>query len=326
MTGSLTVTGSATFSSSVTANNFIASGGDNTFVLNAGIATTGWQQIAMTNTSGSTLLGVEGSAAGTLATGTTAYASILRNYTNTALQFATNNIVRATITSAGNVGIGTNSPLTKLDIRGTSASSDATLQIVGNGISTLLLGQNSRGGAIRGQGGSDELSFWTGGTGDTGAASSGTERMRITSAGVKFANGASSLNYYEEGTFTPVLAFGGNSVGITYSIQNGTYTRVGRIVNISFRIILTSRGSSTGAAQIKNLPFIAANITGNFGGFTLAFADSMSSFAQTLMFVGDTNSNDIQIRYINGSNYVNFTETNFPNNANFIITGTYQTS
>jgi len=86
-------------------------------------------------------------------------------------------------TYQGYVGIGTVTPYTKLDIRGTSASTDSTLQIVGNGVSTLLLGQNSRGGVIRGQGGSDELSFWTGGSGDTGAGSSGTERMRITACG-----------------------------------------------------------------------------------------------------------------------------------------------
>jgi len=92
----------------------------------------------------------------------------------------------------GNVGIGTATPLTKLDIRGTSATADSTLQIIGNGVSTLLLGQNSRGGVIRGQGGSNELSFWTGGVGDTGAASSGTERMRISSLGhLKISNSES---------------------------------------------------------------------------------------------------------------------------------------
>jgi len=87
------------------------------------------------------------------------------------------------ITGGGNVGIGISAPWTKVDIRGTSASADATLQIVGNGISTLLLGQNSDGGVIRGQGGNNVLSFWTGGSGDTGASSSGSERMRITSGG-----------------------------------------------------------------------------------------------------------------------------------------------
>lgn len=92
---------SASFSSSVTANNYVASGGNNTTVFNSASATTGWVQMAMNNTSGSSLFGVEGSTAGTLATGTLAYSSVLRNYTNTAFQIATNNTVRLTISGAG---------------------------------------------------------------------------------------------------------------------------------------------------------------------------------------------------------------------------------
>ena len=99
--GTSRYTGAATFSSSVTATNYIATGGNNTTVFNSTSATTGWVQMAMNNTSGSSLLGVEGSTAGTLATGTSAYASVLRNYTNTDFQIATNNTVRFTISGAG---------------------------------------------------------------------------------------------------------------------------------------------------------------------------------------------------------------------------------
>ena len=101
---------SATFSSSVTASSFISSSAGNANVFNSASATTGWVQIAMNNTSGSAILAIESSTAGTTTNGSLAYATILRNYTATALQFATNNIVRATITSGGNVGIGTSSP------------------------------------------------------------------------------------------------------------------------------------------------------------------------------------------------------------------------
>jgi hypothetical protein len=134
------------------------------------------------------------------------------------------------------------------------------------------------------------------------------------------------LNDYEEGTFTPILTFNGSSVSMTYSQQYGTYTKIGRHVTISLRIILTNKGSSTGTARIESLPFTIANINGNFGGFVLAFADGMSSFSETLMFVGDANSNYINLRYINGSNYVNFSNSNFTNTSDFIVTGTYQAS
>jgi hypothetical protein len=99
------------------------------------------------------------------------------------ISFSTNGTQRMRVTSGGNLGIGTGTPSSKLDIRGTTNTAEATIQIVGLDTSTLLLGQNSAGGVIRGQGGSNALAFWTGGDGDTGAGQSGTERMRITSGG-----------------------------------------------------------------------------------------------------------------------------------------------
>ena len=88
-----------------------------------------------------------------------------------------------TLDASGNLGIGTTSQATRLDVRGTSGSATATIQVVGNTVSTLLLGQNADGGVIRGQGGNNALTFWTGGSGDTGASASGTERARIDSSG-----------------------------------------------------------------------------------------------------------------------------------------------
>ena len=79
--------------------------------------------------------------------------------------------------------IWTTAGATKLDVRGTSNSAASTIQVVGNSVSTLLLGQNADGGVIRGQGGNNALTFWTGGLGDTGAGQSGSERARIDSSG-----------------------------------------------------------------------------------------------------------------------------------------------
>lgn len=72
------------------------------------------------------------------------------------------------------------------------------------------------------------------------------------------------LNWYEEGTFTPTILFGGASVGVTYASQTGTYTRIGRQVTLQFDVRLSNKGSSTGAWQIGGFPFAAGTIgTGN---------------------------------------------------------------
>lgn len=51
--------------------------------------------------------------------------------------------------------------------------------------------------------------------------------------------------------FTPVLSFGGASVGITYSTQAGFYSKINGIIFIGVTLILTSKGSSTGDALIS---------------------------------------------------------------------------
>jgi hypothetical protein len=63
------------------------------------------------------------------------------------------------------------------------------------------------------------------------------------------------LDWYQEGTFTPTMAFGGASVGVTYTGRNGQYTRIGNQVTFSIYINLSSKGSSTGIASITGLPF-----------------------------------------------------------------------
>jgi hypothetical protein len=95
----LDVNGTGRFSSSVTA------GGTNYLVnTSTGTATT-YQRIL--NTGGDLILGINNSAGNSLASGGLSYATMMYNNTNTALQFGTNADIKLTITSGGNVLIGT---------------------------------------------------------------------------------------------------------------------------------------------------------------------------------------------------------------------------
>jgi hypothetical protein len=67
------------------------------------------------------------------------------------------------------------------------------------------------------------------------------------------------LTAYEEGTWTPSITFGTLAVGITYTTQLGYYTKIGNLVTLSGRIVLTSKGSSTGAASVVGFPFTVVN-------------------------------------------------------------------
>lgn len=55
--------------------------------------------------------------------------------------------------------------------------------------------------------------------------------------------------------WTPTIAFGGASVGVTYNQQLGQYVKTGPIVFFWFFMILSSKGASVGNASIGGLPF-----------------------------------------------------------------------
>src|SRR5437899_10514888 len=98
-----------------------------------------------------------------------------------------------------------------------------------------------------------------------------------------------TLDDYEEGTWTPALAFGGGTTGITYGTQAGGYTKVGNRIDAWFRIVLTSKGSSTGAASITGLPFTIANTNEASGATcTLNFANMTTSVVGMIAAAGTT--------------------------------------
>lgn len=69
---------------------------------------------------------------------------------------------------------------------------------------------------------------------------------------------ANTLDDYEEGTWTPALSFTTPPTGLVYSQQTGRYTKIGRLVSISFGIVLSAKGTGgAGAATITGLPFTA---------------------------------------------------------------------
>ena len=105
--------------------------------------------------------------------------------------------------------------------------------------------------------GSGYMVFRTGG----GAGSGDTERMRLLAGGGLTFNGdtaqANALDDYEEGTWTPTVNDG------TISGAGGHYTKIGRVVTVSYYYNLTTLGSSNGIVQIGGLPFAAKTASGD---------------------------------------------------------------
>ena len=65
---------------------------------------------------------------------------------------------------------------------------------------------------------------------------------------------ANTLDDYEEGTWTPVIASTGGGTN-TYVRQNGKYTKVGRLVAVEIDVRLNVNSMSTGDLSLTGLPF-----------------------------------------------------------------------
>jgi hypothetical protein len=189
-------------------------------------------------------------------------------YQDLSLAFAINNVADATnvsisdtrllITSAGLVGIGTSAPAVKLDVAGrVNAAGDdyhsfsvdqgsAQIRIERTGTSTGVnyIGSDNRGLVILNSAFSTLAIFTANGltfNGDTAAAN--------------------ALDDYEEGTWTMGVSFGGASVGVTFSSNTGTYTKIGRQVTaVNGYIAINKQGKFYGASKNYGITFYNSNM------------------------------------------------------------------
>lgn len=86
---------------------------------------------------------------------------------------------------------------------------------------------------------------------------------------------ANKLDDYEEGSFTPTFGGSGGNQTVSYSIQLGTYVKVGKLVYVNVSVIATGTPSGgSGDLIINGLPFTSKSGVQQAG--SIAFANNLS--------------------------------------------------
>jgi len=256
------------------------------------------------------------------------------------------------VLTGGNVGIGTSSPVARLDavaaVTGTyTTSTQQVVQRIYNNPSDLGSGVNSafislqtttdagnanpiaRIGVVAESYGSNNGAFVV----TTREAAGNIEKMRVTSDGyLRLATGgiqfngdtaaANALDDYEEGTWTPAFTMG-TSGTVTMGDVLGRYTKIGNVVTCTGYANAASVSSPVGELRITGLPFTVGS--GNDSAITLfayGFANTTSVTAYQGFTAGSVNY--AFVRGFNNGDQVQNIGANVTGGAGLIFTITYR--
>jgi len=171
-------------------------------------------------------------------------AGLMGTRTNHDLRIVSNDTERIRVTCGGNTCIYCQLSVGPVVVIGNQGGSDTT----------VLTGGSGQGSALR--------MNYAGGCYNNFLAGNGDNYFNCllgklnAAGGVKFGNGSSTLNYYEEGSWTPQLCAGATAFTMG-GINGGKYVRIGNQVNVSGQLNW-SAGSGSGQVRISGLPFTSS--------------------------------------------------------------------
>lgn len=126
-------------------------------------------------------------------------------------------------------------------------------------------------------------------------------------------------------TFTPVVDFGGASVGATYSVQVGKAVKIGKKVHVQGQVALTAKGSSTGTMSIGGFPIASKNTTNLATSFSLNMSNftGVSGHIQAYML---PNTSKFSLNYLGTGAQSNLGDTHATNTSAVIFSGVYESA
>lgn len=123
--------------------------------------------------------------------------------------------------------------------------------------------------------------------------------------------------------YTPELTFGGANVGLTYSSRAGSYLVKNGVAHINARILLSSKGSSVGTAQVS-MPTQLIPPAIVDAHLSLAMeAWASGTITKALLARALTTGNLITLKQVGTAGNANLTDANFTDSSEIYVSGAY---
>jgi hypothetical protein len=123
---------------------------------------------------------------------------------------------------------------------------------------------------------------------------------------------ANTLDDYEEGTFTPTFGGTTTSTGISYLVQAGIYTKIGREVSVSWYCRASGAGpisAGTGVLVLQGLPFTAGTgSSGMYGDVSIAVSQNIDFSGTSTQIGGQTVGSTTTIAFTSFKNATGYAD------------------
>ena len=87
------------------------------------------------------------------------------------------------------------------------------------------------------------------------------------------------LDDYEEGTWTPRIKSNGNNTEFTATTRNGTYTKIGRLVNLTCEYAYTGTADNGFYSWMADVPFITSATFAEFSVYIIQGVSDTSVYS-----------------------------------------------
>jgi len=231
------------------------------------------------------------------------------------------------------VAAGVGTPSTTTTIPGTDISGNALTTANDTNV-TLTAGGTPATALLRAAsltlGWTGQLGLARGGTNADLSGTGGTNQLlKQSSAGAAITVGTIATTNLSDvsaqQTFTPVLAFGGASTGITYTTQLGRYLQMGKYVFFQITLQLSNKGSSTGNAAVTGLPATSKNVTNDYVTVPLVGGGFSAISFTPIGYIAPNTTSLIPTRGVVAGTLTVLTDAEFTNVTNLLATGFYET-